>query len=164
MPNIIGGKEVCRMAGPRQPINLIVHNGKKHLTKKEIEERKSKEIQAKSDSIEPPSFLSNDDLKEAFNRYAFELKSIGIISNLDCGVLGRHVVYEHQWEKVTSNLITNEVDENYIEMVKLQERLHKMAYQTANSLGLNISSRVKLVIPKTEEKPKTEFEKKFGDL
>jgi len=152
------------MAGPRQPINLIVHNGKKHLTKKEIEERKSKEIQTNSDSIEPPSFLSNDDLKEAFNKYAFELKSIGIISNLDCGVLGRHVVYEHQWEKVTSNLITNEVDENYIEMVKLQERLHKMAYQTANSLGLNISSRCKLAIPKTEEKPKTEFEKKFGDL
>ena len=152
------------MAGPRQPINLVVHNGKKHLTKTEIEERKSKEIQAKSDAIYPPSFLSNDELIKAFNNYARELESIGIISNLDCGVLGRHVVYEYQWEKVTAKLITDEVDGEYIEMVKLQERLHKMAHQTANSLGLNISSRVKLVIPKMEEKPKSEFEKKFGDL
>jgi len=150
------------MAGPRQPIDLIVHNGKKHLTKAEIEERKSKEIQAKSDSIEPPSFLSNNELKEAFNKYADELKSIGIISNLDCGVLGRHVVYEYQWEKVTANLITNEVDENYIEMVKLQERLQKMAHQTANSLGLTISSRCKLVVPnKEKEKPISKWNK-FG--
>lgn len=150
------------MAGPRQPIDLIVHNGKKHLTKAEIEDRKSKEVQAKSDSIKPPSFLSNDELVKAFNDYADELIEVGIMSNLDCGVLGRHVVYEYQWEKVTRNLITDEVDETYIEMVKLQERLHKMAHQTANSLGLNISSRCKLVITKKEDdKPESKWSK-FG--
>lgn len=50
-------KEVRRMARPRQPTDLIMLKGKKHLTKKEIEERKEKEIKAPADKIEPPSYL-----------------------------------------------------------------------------------------------------------
>ena len=32
------------MAGQREPTDLVVYKGRKHLTKSEIEERKSKEI------------------------------------------------------------------------------------------------------------------------
>ena len=36
------------MAGTRQPIDLLLHKGKKYLTKKEIEERKATEVKEKS--------------------------------------------------------------------------------------------------------------------
>lgn len=37
----LGGEN---MAGQRQPIELVLAKGSKHLTKKEIEERKSSEV------------------------------------------------------------------------------------------------------------------------
>jgi hypothetical protein len=40
------------MARPRQPIELVVSNGKKHLTKSEIEERKKSEVKAPADNAE----------------------------------------------------------------------------------------------------------------
>ena len=148
------------MAGPRQPIDLILHKGKKHLTKKEIEERKAREVKAKSDSIEAPSYLPKK-LKEEFDRIANELISIGIMSNLDCEALARFVMSEHQWQLVTKDLLKRKtINEEYFEVVKLQERVFKMARQSANDLGLTISSRCKLVVPKTEEeKPQNKFGK-----
>lgn len=151
------------MAGPRQPIDLVLYKGKKHLTKAEIEERKAREVKAKSDAIEPPSYLPKK-LKDEFNRIATELKDIGIMSNLDCEALAHFVVAEHQWQKVTKELLKcKEVDEKYMDLLRSQEKIFKMARQAANDLGLTISSRCKLVIPKEEEeKPPSKWEKFMG--
>lgn len=47
------------MAGrPRQPIDLLVMNGKSHLGKDEIEERRAAEVTAPFTKIEPPDCLS----------------------------------------------------------------------------------------------------------
>ena len=46
------------MARPREPINLIEAKGRKHLTKKEIEECRESEVKAPADSIEAPSYLT----------------------------------------------------------------------------------------------------------
>ena len=48
------------MAGKKQPIELVVANGKKHLTKSEIEERKSQEIQAPNDKIKAPEGIEDN--------------------------------------------------------------------------------------------------------
>lgn len=146
------------MARPRQPIDLIVHKGKKNLTKAEIEERKATEVKAKSDSIEPPSYLP-DNLIDDFNRIADELIDIGIMSNLDCESLARFLVSEHQWQMVTVKVLQKEdIDEEYMELVKLQEKVFKMARASATDLGLTISSRCKLVVPKKEDnKPQNKF-------
>lgn len=149
------------MAGPRQPIDLIIHKGKKHLTKAEIEERRAKEVKAKSDSIEPPSFLKTKVQKESFEKYANELKEIGIMSNLDCDVLGKHIIYETLWAKVSEELNKMDVmDEAFDKKLNALDKIQKMSHQTASSLGLTISSRCKLVIPKAEEEqPKNKFSK-----
>lgn len=140
------------MARPRQPIDLVVHNGKKHLTKAEIEERKKQEVKANNDAINPPSYLPKK-LKLEFNRIAAELTDIGIMSNLDCEALARFISTEHQYQLVTKQVLSSStVNEEYIELVKLQEKLFKMARQSAIDLGLTISSRCKLVVPKKEEK------------
>lgn len=151
------------MARPRQPIDLIVAKGKKNLTKKEIEERKSKEVQAPADKIEPPSYLPSS-LKKEFKRIAGELIDIGIMSNLDCEALARFIVSEYNYQKVTKKLLNTGVDnEKYIDLLLIQEKLFKMCRQGAGDLGLTISSRCKLVIPRKEEpNKKTEEEKLFG--
>lgn len=141
------------MARPREPIDLIIAKGKKNLTKKEIEERRAQEVKAPSDNIEPPSYLP-DNLKEEFNRIADELIEIGIMSNLDCEALARFVISEYNYQKVSKKLIKMGVSNpDYYNTVLLQEKMFKMCRQAASDLGLTISSRAKLVVPKKEEKP-----------
>lgn len=83
------------------------------------------------------------------------------MSNLDCEALARYVSSEYQWQQITKDLLKRKtMDAQYLELVKLQEKVFKMARQTANDLGLTISSRCKLVVPKKDEdKPKNKFEK-----
>ncbi|MCD3351272.1 phage terminase small subunit P27 family [Clostridium botulinum D/C] len=148
------------MARPRQPTDLLVVKGKKHLTKKEIEERKSKEVIAPADNIQSPSYLPSK-LQKEFKRIAGELKNIEIMSNLDCEALARFIVSEYNYQKVTKKLLKTGVDnEKYIDLLLMQEKLFKMCRQSASDLGLTISSRCKLVVPKPkEDKPKNKFSK-----
>jgi len=141
------------MARPREPIDLLLAKGRKNLTKKEIEERRAQEVKAPSDNIEPPSYLP-DNLKKEFNRIADELIEIGIMSNLDCEALARFVTSEYNYQKVSKKLLKMGVDNpKYYDTVLLQEKMFKMCRQAASDLGLTISSRAKLVVPKKEEKP-----------
>jgi P27 family predicted phage terminase small subunit len=148
------------MARPREPIDLVVAKGKKHLTKDEIEARKNTEVKAPSDNIEAPSYLT-DELKEKFNVIAKELINIGIMSNLDCEALARFIAAEHQYQQITIKLLKlKTIGKKYFEYMNFQEKAFKMARQAATDLGLTISSRCKLVIPKKEnEKPKNKFTK-----
>ena len=46
------------MSGPRQPIELVVAKGAKHLTKAEIESRRKSEIAPLDGELTPPAYLS----------------------------------------------------------------------------------------------------------
>ena len=71
------------MAGrPREPINLIIAKGKKHLTKAEIKERQETEIATDHTNVEPPNYLDEEETKE-FHRISKILLDIGIITELD---------------------------------------------------------------------------------
>ncbi|EPZ61886.1 hypothetical protein, partial [Paraclostridium sordellii] len=87
------------MTRNKKNISLIQAKGKKHLTKSEIEERKSKEVKADNDKVEPPSYLPKT-LKKEFIRIASELINIDIMTNLDCEALARFVVSEYNYQKV----------------------------------------------------------------
>ena len=150
------------MAGQRQPTDLLLFKGKKHLTKKEIEQRKKSEVKAK---IEPPNILTKKQ-KDRFQEIAAELCDIGIMSNLDVDALARFIIHQSEYEKITRSLRRTKLEEieKYETLLKLQEKHFKMCRQSSMDLGLTISSRCKLVIPtKEEEKPKTKEEKLFGD-
>ena len=152
------------MGKPRQPISLILAKGNKaHLTKAEIEERTKQEVKAKDNNIQPPSYLP-DNLKKEFNIIAEELKELGIMSNLDCSALARYVSSEYQYQKVLrSSFKMSPENEKYPGLLLMQEKLFKMARQAATDLGLTISSRCKLVLPKKEkERELTEEERLFG--
>jgi P27 family predicted phage terminase small subunit len=145
----------------KKPLAVIMgNNNSSHLTKAEIEERKATEVKAPADNIQAPSYLP-EDLKAEFKKYAAELVGIGIMSNLDCEALGRYIAAEKQYQMVTVKLLKSKrINEKYFELVQLQEKLFKMARSAASDLGLTISSRCKLVIPKKqEEKHQNKFSK-----
>lgn len=150
------------VARPRQPIELIVAKGKKHLTKAEIEERRKTELKAKSDKIKPPSNLSKEQKKE-FKKIANELKNLNIMSNLDCDSLSFYLIAKTRFDNVKEKLDQLDPIEDYKEydnLSRLEDRHRKQCREHAIDLGLTISSRCKLVLPKpSSEKPKNKFSK-----
>lgn len=162
------------MARPREPIDLVKAKGRKHLTKAEYEQRKKAEVTAPCDNVTPPAYLTKKE-KEKFNEIAQQLIDIGIMTNLDCDVLARYVRADSEYLKLTKQLnkirfvpdkkseITEEaqIDEQlgkYGYLQKLQLKAAKQCNECARELGLTISSRCKLAMPKTEETP---LENKF---
>lgn len=155
------------MARPREPIALIEAKGKKHLTKAERDARKKTEITAPCDNVTPPAWLSKKE-KEKFDEIAKQLLDIGIMSNLDCDILARYVRSQTEYEKITRQLskikftpdkksrvsAEEQIAEqtgNYNYLQKIQVRLEKQCNADARELGLTISSRCRLVMPKKEE-------------
>lgn len=155
------------MGRKKQPIDLLLLKGNKHLTKKEVEDRKKNEIKVESDKIKPPSYLSVK-LKQEFNEYAKELKRINLISNLDVDTLARYVITEFQYRKVVKKSLKADVSsEEYKDLLIKQDKLFKMARAISSDIGLNISSRCKLIIPENNNNNKppepTKYDKLFGD-
>ncbi|MCY8243532.1 MULTISPECIES: phage terminase small subunit P27 family [Bacillus] len=174
------------MARPRQPVDLLLVKGKKNLTKQEIEERRKQEIKAPSDKVKAPSYLPKD-LKREFKKIADELKNIGIMTNLDVDALARFLFARKLYLQVTEQLLEcgpmktvivrkfdddgNAIGEeekivpndDYSELLINQDKLFKQCRQASSDLGLTISSRCKLVIPKKDDdKPKSKEEERFG--
>ena len=168
------------MAGPRQPIELVIAKGKKNLTKAEIRERREREVQPLTDGIEAPGYLTAAQ-KKHFNKLAGQLESIRVMGETDCDTLARYVVAETSYQaavkeqrKLAKDRPTDRDDEDYYHKLetwsilsemadKRQERFFKQASALARDLGLTISSRCKLQVPvKNEpEKPANKFAK-FG--
>lgn len=164
------------MARPRQPIDLVAEKGRKHLTKSEYGERKKSEVVAPSDDVKPPTFLSKKE-REKFAQLAKQLIDLKIMSNLDCDVLARYLKAETEYIKVTKQVQKIkfqpdkysdvpeqvQIDEQYARynaLSKIQTRIMKACNENARELGLTISSRCRLVIPKAkEEKPENKFMK-----
>ncbi len=164
------------MARPRQPIDLIAAKGRKHLTIEEYTERKQSEVTASADDVKPPAFLDKKE-REKFEKLAKQLIELKIMSNLDCDVLARYIRAETEYIRVTKQLqkikflpdkksmVTEEAQlaaayAQYNYLSKIQNRLMKACNENARELGLTISSRCKLVIPKgKDEKPENRFMK-----
>lgn len=164
------------MARPREPIDLIAAKGRKHLTNEEYTKRKKAEVTASADDVKAPSFLSKKE-RERFEEISKQLIELGIMSNLDCDVLARYIKAETEYIKVTRQLqkikflpdkksmVTEDAQlaEQYAQynyLSKIQNRLMKACNENARELGLTISSRCKLVIPKEkDDKPENKFMK-----
>lgn len=145
------------MPKQREPLALIEAKGRKHLTKAEAEQRRNSEVEAPANNIRAPNYL-NDEMKQAFDAIAAVLVDIGIMTDLDCDALGRYIVMEYQFRAVTKKMMNmKNITDRYMEYAKLQSNFFKNARAAASDLGLSISSRCKLVVPKEQEKPKNKY-------
>lgn len=183
------------MPGKRRPmdVNLSVVDGGKHWTKGEILDRQNSEPKMpKPEKLTPPSWLS-DPAKKVFRAYAKQLLDFptGIVSTLDVGTLARYcdceisytVASEHKttWlgecaralhesdlgslrELAGSTAYTDaqkQVDFWTGQMVKFE----KICRSCAAEMGMTVSSRCRLVVPKAAEPagadPLEELRKQF---
>ena len=171
------------MARPREPINLIEAKGRKHLTKAEIADRRSTEVQPCTDEITAPAFLTKKQ-KEAFYKIAAQLEKLKIMGETDCDALARYITAQELYEKAVKDMRklakdrpTKEQKEDdpksyyenldiYYTMLdnatKRQDRYFNQAQKAAAALGLTISSRCRLVAPVAEETPKENKFSRFG--
>lgn len=171
------------MAGPRQPVQLIMAKGAKHLTKKEIKERLSDEVQPCTDGIAAPSYLTAKQRKQ-FDTIADQLQRIGIMGETDCDTLARYITAQSFYEEAVKDLRKlskerperpddpDDRNEFYRQLeiwqvsmdlaIKRQDRYFKQAQTAAAALGLTITSRCKLAVPQSAEPPKENKFKRFG--
>lgn len=165
------------MAGRRkEPVDLILIKGKSnHLTKEEIEKRRAAELTAPTDNIKYPKYLPKE-LRKEYNYYSKILFELGIFSNLDVDTLSRYLMARQEYLKISLTLNeTNPVvwidgmqqpNEVYDSLRVQLNTFHTHCRQLASDLGLTVSSRLKLVIPKAPEKEAevSEFEKRFSRI
>lgn len=165
----------------KKPLAVIMGNGNtSHLTKAEILEREQNEIKAPSDDVKVPDYIKSKKLKEKFSKIAKQLIDLKLMSNLDCDALARYLQAESEYERVTLQLNKEQlmieeyneqegkiyvVNKEYERLVIVQDKFFKQARSAASDLGLTISSRCKLVLPKTEiEKDNiSEGKRRFGN-
>ena len=164
------------MARPREPINLIIAKGSKHLGKDEIQKRRASEVQACTDAITPPAYLTAAQ-KKHFAKLADQLSKIKVMGETDCDTLGRYVVAESLYQATVKEqrklqkerppeLEDQDKQEYFAALAgwyslqetveKRMDRFYKQASALARDLGLTISARCKLVVPQAPEaeKPK----------
>ena len=150
------------MAGQRQPIELIMTKGSKHLTKAEIEDRQNREVKPITDNIIAPDYLTKKQ-KAEFCRIAEQLGKLKIMGETDVDALARYIVANEFYVNAVKKMRTREVMNNPVAFdawAKIQERYFKQCRSSANDLGLSISSRCKLVVP--EAKKDAPKENKFA--
>ena len=151
------------MAGSRQPVELLVATGKKHLTKAEIQERLESEVKPVTDNITAPDYLTKKQ-KEEFNIISEQLIKLKVMGETDVDALARYIISKELYIKVSKQLNKPQVLNDPIileQYLKNQDRLFKQCRSCAIDLGLTISSRCKLVVPAAnkEEKKKNKFER-----
>lgn len=167
------------MAGPRQPIELVVANGRKHLTNAEIEDRRERELKPCTDEIAAPSYLTAKQKKD-FYKIAAQLDKLKIMGETDCDTLARYVTAQGLYEQAVKDLravqkerpkgddATAKAMVNWAttleQLDKRQERYFNQAQKAAAALGLTISSRCRLVAPVAEAPPKENKFSKFGKV
>ena len=151
------------MARPREPIELVVAKGKKHISKAEIEARRAQEIQVPFKEIKPPKYL-NAKQKKTFKELAGKLLAIRIYTELDADALARYIIAQDLYISYTQAI--NELIEkgNLVllkEIQNMQDKAFRQAQTSARDLGLTISSRCRLEVPVKEEVPRVNKFDKF---
>jgi len=141
------------MSGQRQPIELVIANGRKNLTKAEIEARRDSEVKPIVDNITAPAYLTQKQKKE-FDRIAGQLMKLEILGETDVDALGRFITAKDMYENAVKQMRKVKNDPFLFEKwLKVQDKLFKQCRASANDLGLSISSRCKLVVPETNKEP-----------
>ena len=151
------------MAGKRQPTDVVIANGRKHLSKAEEAERRAGEVKVSpAKTAKPPKWLP-ETLKKVFRAIGKRLIASGLYTELDADTLGRYLVAQHQWliatAEVEKALSQKDPETGQIRKKrdlaaadswgKIQERYFKQARNCANDMGLTVTSRCRLVVPDT---------------
>lgn len=149
------------MAGPRLPTDVVKSRGRKHMTKAEEQERRAQEVKLpKPKKIKAPEWLP-EYLKDEFKKLSRQLLEADMgAAQLDADTIGRYLVAQRQYTAASiqvQDFLDQEKVEEAAAWSKLQETYFKQCRNCANDMGLTITSRCRLVVPKAEEPEEDEF-------
>ena len=103
--------------------------------------------------------------KAPSDRYAGQLQELKIMGETDVDALARYIVANTFYVNAVKKMRSKEVRDDpelFASWLKVQEKMFNQCRQSANDLGLSISSRCKLVVPASDKPPeKTNKFKKF---
>ena len=136
-----------------EPIALVVAKGKKHLTKKEIEERTESELKVPFLDVKPPTYLTKAQ-KKKFKDIASKLLALGIMTELDVDCLARYILSQDLYLAYTEQVAALIEEGNLIllkDVQAMQDKAYRQAQTSAKSLGLTIVDRCKIAIPPPPE-------------
>ena len=138
------------MAGTRQPTDVVLANGRKHLSQAEEAARRAGEVQVpRPKTIKVPKWVP-ETLKADFRRLGKQLLRCGLYTDLDADNLGRYLVAQHQYliaTAETEKALAKRDQEAADSWGRIQERYFKQARNCANDMGLTVTSRCRLVVP-----------------
>ena len=139
------------MGRPKKPIGLHLAEGNpSHLTKAEIEERQSGELDVPFVDVKPPEYLTGEKQIEKFHYIADMLLALDIFTELDVDCLARYIMSEQLYLQYTNLLIKLIKSKDFEQMGKiqsLQDRAFRQCDTCARRLGLTITDRARLVVP-----------------
>lgn len=171
------------MPGKRRPmdVNLSVIDGGKHWTKDEIQQRQEEELKVETPKdLKAPNWLSSA-AKKLFKAYAAQLLKFpaGMVSELDTGMLARYCDCEAAygeasrqktaWLKECAQLLKDADADNLAALnecpaydvakgqvdywIGQMAKLEKICRGCATEMGMTVSSRCRLIVPKVDPKP-----------
>lgn len=142
------------MAGKRQPTDVVLANGRKHLSKTEEAERRAGEVKVSpAKTAKPPKWLP-EGLRKDFRAVGKRLIAAGIYTDLDADTLARYLIAQSEYLMATSHVhkAYQERDPEEVEdWSRIQDRHFKQARNCANDLGLTVTSRCRLVVPESRQ-------------
>lgn len=140
------------MAGKRQPTDVVLANGRKHLSKTEEAERRAGEVKVSpAKTAKPPKWLP-EGLRKDFRAIGKQLIAAGLYTELDADTLGRYLIAQSEYLMATSHVhkAYQERDPEAVEdWSRIQDRHFKQARNCANDMGLTVTSRCRLVVPES---------------
>lgn len=150
------------MSRHREPLKLLEAKGKSHLSAAEKDERARTEVQALvPKQVRSPDWLP-EDLRKDFNALSRRLVEIGIFTKLDRDTLARYLIAHQLYLKATNHIQSAISEGKSGEAVKwssVQGKYFQQCRDCANDLGLTVTSRCRLVMPKTDEPEENAFER-----
>lgn len=152
-----------------KPVELLVLNGKKHLTKEEIQKRRDAEAKLKppADAVKPPSWLSKE-ARKVWKRVIASLDPLKIVTNADveqlamfCDAAARYAECSQIIAKEGIVIIGPKGPMQHPAAVA-QAKYATIVTRIGSKFGLDPSGRASLAISKGDDEPQDEFEKVFG--
>lgn len=148
------------MPGPRLPTDVVKARGNKHLSRAEEEARRAGELHVDPpEKATPPKWLPKE-LRREFKQLGDKLIPLGLYTELDQDVLGQFLLCRQRWlgaDEHAAEFIELGLADQAAKWTSTQASYFKQCRQCAQALGLDVSSRCKLVIPQKDEDEVDEF-------
>lgn len=128
-----------------QPIELLQANGRKHLTKAEIEERKNNEIKLGTKKMTCPDFVKND--VEAYKKWKETLKiykDFDFVSSGDVGLLARYCKTYSEYLELLK--VYQRIKDIHFDCLELDDYLDEFDEEGKARFGYKVKKQIRDII------------------